>query len=142
MAYMNQEKKQSISAALKAVMPKDWKWSLSVSNHTTIVLTIAAAPHDLVGMAQAKNDEIARQRGETQGYKIKDHFTLNHHRFDESEYGAAGPVLAAAIAALYADHWDQSDIQTDYFHCAYYVDVQIGRWNKPFVCTEPVALAA
>lgn len=32
MAYMDQEKKAKIAAALKKVMPKDWKYSLSVAD--------------------------------------------------------------------------------------------------------------
>jgi len=29
--------------------------------------------------------------------------------------------------------WDKSDTMTDYFHCAYYYDIAIGKWNKPAV---------
>ena len=51
MAYMNQEKKARIAAALKTVIPPTWKWSLGVRNHSTITLTIASAPVDLCGEA-------------------------------------------------------------------------------------------
>jgi phenolic acid decarboxylase len=44
MAYVNQEKKAKI---LKKVMPKGWKYSLAVRNHSTIVCTIKSAPVDL-----------------------------------------------------------------------------------------------
>ena len=48
MAYMNQEKKAKIAAALKTVVPKGWKYSLAVRNHSSIVMNIKSAPVDLV----------------------------------------------------------------------------------------------
>lgn len=32
-----------------------------------------------------------------------------------------------------AKNWDESDSQVDYFYCNYYLDIEIGRWDKPFV---------
>lgn len=48
MAYMSQEKKAKIAAKLKQVIPHDWKYSLAVHHHSTIILRISAAPVDLV----------------------------------------------------------------------------------------------
>jgi hypothetical protein len=31
-----------------------------------------------------------------------------------------------------AGNWDKSDIQTDYFNVGWYIDVNIGKWNKPY----------
>lgn len=28
--------------------------------------------------------------------------------------------------------WDESDSMTDYFHCAFYFDYEIGKWDKHF----------
>ena len=28
--------------------------------------------------------------------------------------------------------FDKSDIMTDYFHTAYFLDINIGQWNKPY----------
>jgi hypothetical protein len=36
-------------------------------------------------------------------------------------------------AVLYGcDYFDHSESQVDYYHCAYYVNINIGKWNKPF----------
>jgi len=32
-----------------------------------------------------------------------------------------------------ADWYDNSDAQTDYFDTAYYVDVNVGKWDKPYI---------
>jgi hypothetical protein len=126
MAYMSQEKKQSIHAALKRVIPTGWKWSLAVRNHSTIVLTIAAAPVDLLG-------EIRRVcRGAT-----GTHWGVNDHCLDR-QFDQTLPLMRLIVAALNYGNHDRSDIQTDYFDVGWYVDINIGRWDRPFVCTAPV----
>lgn len=30
-------------------------------------------------------------------------------------------------------YFDKSDITSDYFHCAYYVDINIGTYEKPYI---------
>lgn len=46
-------------------------------------------------------------------------------------------VLELAAKVLAKEHWDDSDIQTDYFSCAYYMHIEIGQWNKPYTVTKP-----
>ena len=31
--------------------------------------------------------------------------------------------------------YDKSDAMVDYFDTAYYIDINIGKWNKPYVFT-------
>ena len=38
--------------------------------------------------------------------------------------------------ALMHDHWDKSDIMSDYFSCAFYPYLEIGRWDKVYICTK------
>jgi len=34
------------------------------------------------------------------------------------------------------DQWyDNSDAMTDYFDTAYYMDINVGQWDKPYVLT-------
>lgn len=141
MAYMSQEKKAKIAAALKKVMPKGWKYSLAVRHHSSIVLTIKEAPVDLIGIINAKSKANAEKWGED-FREFKDHVQLNHYHLERDYEGAVLKVLEAAKAALYsADYYDDSDAQTDYFNCAYYVHMQIGKWDKPFVYNAAAAKA-
>jgi hypothetical protein len=121
MAYVDQSKKAKIAANLKKVVPAGWKYSLAVRNHSTIVLTISAAPVNLL-------DKVVDLREGEQ------YFTLNpyHYRNQFNEKKVI-ETFAKIFAALNTDNFDHSDVQTDYFHVGHYVDVQIGRWNKPFV---------
>lgn len=135
MAFMDQIKKAKIAAALKKVMPNDWKYSLAVRHHSRIVLTIKQAPVDLIGIINAKNKAYAEKWGED-FRECSDYVQLSPYHLERNYEGDVLKVLEAAKAALYsADYYDHSDAQTDYFNCAYYVDMNIGKWDKPFVCS-------
>lgn len=48
MAYITQDQKKEIATLLKNVVPKGWKYSLAINNHSTLVMTIRSAPVDLL----------------------------------------------------------------------------------------------
>jgi hypothetical protein len=119
MAYMDQEKKAKIAANLKPILKKyGIKGSLSVRNHMTIRLTITEGKIDF-----AKEYGADSKFGiQVNPYWYQDHFT-----------GKSKEFLSEAIPAMYsADYYDRSDAMTDYFDTAYYVDVNIGKWNKQY----------
>jgi len=121
MAWMNQEKKAKIAAELKKVVPKTWKYSLSVNNHSTIVMTIKSAPVDLI--AETKN----LREGEK-----PTNFRLNHYYLDNAYDGELLATFEAIKAALNTDNFDNSDVMTDYFHVGHYIEISLGKWSKPF----------
>jgi hypothetical protein len=126
MSYIDQEGKAKIAAALKEFMPKDWKYSLAIRDHSQIVLTIQQAPVDLIKLAV-----------QTGYHSLDKHVQLGPQRLDSDFKDTEVAELFAKIKkALYgADYFDHSDSMTDYFHCAYYVAVNLGKWNKAFVNT-------
>jgi len=134
MAYVDQNKKALIAAALKLVMPKDWKWSLAIQNHSTIVLTISQTPIDLlaeytrVGNERRRYGEASHARG--------DHADVNHYHLDGAFDGELLETFSKIVVALNTDNHDRSDIQSDHFDVGHYVAVKIGRWNKPFVVSK------
>lgn len=123
MAYMNQEKKKAIAAELKKVMPKDWKYSLSVSNHSAIKMKIRSAP------------VILPENQYNKGY-----LDLNVYHWENSKLLELNPeirpIIDAAIRALNHGNWDNSDVMTDYFDKGHYVNLTFGEWDKPFVSTK------
>ena len=124
MAYMDQATKTKIAAALKAVIPAGWKYSLSVSNHSTIVCTITAAPVDIVNGVDWYEGK-ARPTYDVNPY----HFERNIVNDDLRD------TVRAIMGALNLDNFDHSDSQSDYFNVGHYVKCQFGRWNKPFTNT-------
>ncbi len=127
MAYMNQEKKRKINEALKKVVPKDWKYSLRVRHHSGIVMTISSAPIDLL-RAFAENDYFKHDEA-----TYKD---VNNYHYESSlQDKSLVEVFQKIFEALNTDNFDESDIMSDYFHVGHYVDLRIGAWDKPFICT-------
>ena len=135
MAYMNQERKAKITKMLKPILAKyKVKGSLSVNNHSTIVLTLKSGAIDFIGNSNrvCGNDFYQVQRGfkpTTSGYD-----QVNPYWFQDHYDGLAKAFLTEAMKALKsADWYDKSDAMTDYFNIAYYVDINIGKWNKPYI---------
>ena len=137
MAYMNQERKAKIASTLKPILAKyGVKGSLSVRNHSTICLTVKSGSIDFIEnfintdhntwsgkMDQRTIDSIRKSQS----------LDVNPYWFHEHFSGVAKDFLTEAFQALKsADWYDESDAQTDYFNTAYYVDLNIGKWNKPY----------
>jgi hypothetical protein len=135
MAWMSQEKKAEIAPAVKAICKKyGITASLAVRNHSTLCLNIKAGGIDFVGNS---NKVIgARPQGFGIGNPadpIKQHISVNPYWFHEHFDGKALAFLTEAMAALKGGGWyDKSDIQTDYFNTAYYIDINVGKWDKPY----------
>jgi len=114
MAYINQEKKKELAPRIKHVLKKHgMKGTLSIDNYSTIRLTLKSGSIDF------GTDSINE-------YWYKDHFADNPE--------ALG-FLSEVIPALNVGNFDNSDIMTDYFHVGWYVDVNLGKYSKPYVYT-------
>lgn len=136
MAFMNQEKKKQIAAALKIAMKGTGvKYSIAVNNHSTLVMNIKSGPVDFLANAmEVANANPGRNFGrpavpqksiQVNTYWYKEHFT-----------GQALAILEKAIPVLNTGNHDRSDIQSDYFDVGWYVNVNIGQWNKPYEVTK------
>ena len=137
MAYMSQEKKAKIAPKIKAILAKyKVKGSLSVRNHMTLCLTLKSGSIDFIANSNkvCGNDHYQVSRGfrpNTGGYD-----QVNPYHFKDHYDGVALEFMREVFAAMKgADWYDNSDAQTDYFDTAYYVDVNIGSWNKNYILT-------
>lgn len=131
MAFMSQERKAGIAAELKRVIPKGWKYSLAVRHHSTIVLTIAAAPVDLLGMMKAASAKRVEVDGHSDPLAGAKYAQVNTYYPNRS--GIPADLLEPILEALNRGNHDRSDLQTDYFDVGWYAEVSVGSWNKPFV---------
>ena len=122
MAYMSQEKKAKIAPVIKAICKKyGVKASLAVNNHSTLVLNVKSGSIDFI--KDYGDEESAAKFGiQVNPYHYKSHFT-----------GKSVKFLSEVIPAMNAGNHDRSDIQSDYFDVGWYVDVNIGKWNKPYI---------
>jgi hypothetical protein len=116
MAYYNQDRKAAVAPAIKALLKRyGMKGSLSVRDHSAVVLTLTQGPIDFDTTYEQVNV-----------YWIDRHYTGTARRFLEEAY-----------AILDQGNHNKSDTQTDYFDVGWYVDISVGRWNKPYICTSP-----
>jgi len=132
MAFMNQEKKAALAPAIKAALKKyGIKGSLAVNNYSTLVLNIKSGPIDFI---QNYNETVGQQPGGFRnGSPAESCIHVNRYWFREHFSGKAKNFLTEVIEAMMKGNHDRSDSQTDYFDVGWYVDVNIGKWNKPYV---------
>ena len=138
MAYFSQEKKARIAPVVKALLNKyGLKGSLSVDNHSTVCLTIKSGRIDFMGNAYEVMKENEWKRNPSWGpVERPTHLGVNQYHLGMTHSGVALEFLEKAIAALKgADWYDRSDAMTDYFDTAYYIDIRIGKWDKPYEYT-------
>ena len=140
MAYMSQEKKAKIVAAVKPILKKyGLKGTFAVGNHSTIVLNLKSGKIDFVEnyIATDKAGITGKKMSQDQIDYIRRNNSLdvNPYWFQEHFSGKAKAALTEIFTAMKSagDWYDRSDSMVDYFDTAYYVDVNIGKWNKPYV---------
>ena len=116
MAYISSEDVKVIRENIKKSFPSKDGWKISVTKHhcTTIVVAIMQSPKK---------------------YNFEGYVQVNHYYIekDSNFTDEQKSVLKKLVEIISKKHWDKSDIMTDYFHCAFFIQLYIGKWNKPCV---------
>lgn len=133
MAYVSKELKASISPVIKDLLKRyGLKGSLSVNNHSTLVLTVSSGRIDFIGNYNAVCSKVPRPE-HLPFQPAAGHIQVNPYWCQEHFEGRAKDFLGKAVTALKGPtYFDHSDIQTDYFHCSHYISINIGRWDRPY----------
>lgn len=144
MAYMSQERKAQIAERLKPILKQyDVKGTLSVWNNSTIVLTITKGPIDFIGnnLIAGKGSQDVKAARTSGGY-----MDVNPYWFQEQFDGIALEFIRKVNDAMNLSgdkdaNFDRSDLMSDYFDVGWYVDINIGKYGKPYQLTgAPVAV--
>ena len=138
MAYMCQTKKKAIAPQIKAVLKKyGMTGTIAVRNHSSLVVNLKKGALDLIGDANIHNKEYAERTG-NQCYEVKDYLQVNPYYAEEwstcKKIASFYKELLAAMHGVgsgFANH-NNSDIMTDYFDVGWYVDINVGDWDKPY----------
>ena len=131
MAYINQETKANIVAAVKPILKKyGVKASFAVDNHSTFVVNIKSGQLDFIGNYNA----VQYDRYGKDDSPAKDYLDINQYWFNEHFVGEVKDFIAELYTAIkQAGNWfDKSDAMTDYFNTAFYIDVNVGRWDRAY----------
>ena len=139
MAYVSQELKAKLAPTIKAICKKyGVKASIAVRNHSTLVLNIKQGRIDFIEnfIETDANGLTGKKMGQDQIDYIRKNRSLdvNPYWYKEHFSGRALNFLKEVIPEMNNGNWDKSDIQSDYFNVGWYIDVNIGKWNKPYVC--------
>jgi hypothetical protein len=113
MAYISQKDKAELAPGIKRVLKKyGVKGSIAIKHHMSLVVNLQSGPID---------------------FDMDDYTSVNVYHIDRHYTGVAKQFLNELLTAMKGTKWfDKSDIMTDYFHTAYYCNINVGRWNKPY----------
>lgn len=112
MAYITADEVKVIRNNLKKEFP-EFKFSVTRDNSTAIAVCIMSGPVEFVpGKPNAQ---------------------LNHFYPDNYQHA---DILKKMIAIVNAKNYDNSDTMTDYFDVGYFVHIEQGKWDKPYVLVQ------
>jgi hypothetical protein len=125
MAYISKEQVAMKTINLKALNKQyGIKASFSGSNSISLTLTIHSG---VIDFFEYLDSEIRDKY--TEIYYLQ----LNHYYISEwFEDSKAKEYLLKAYSIMLEGHYNNSDIQSDYFDVAWYMHIQIGKWDKPY----------
>ena len=142
MAYFTQEQKKQMTPKIKAVLSQyGLKGSLSVNNHSTVVLTIQQGAIDFIGntlrvaehtLAEQPTNKMLKTSVEQDRVRPPKYLSANQYHYQSHHTGDALRCLKDLFAILFEGNHDRSDIMTDYFDVGWYVNLHIGRWDRPY----------
>lgn len=135
MAYVSQEKKAEIVALAKPILKKyDIKASFAVRNHSTIVCNIKSGKIDLIAnFLSTTNSPIYKTQDGLPREGVTCVEDINPYHYQDEFSGKALNFLNELFTALNHKNYNNSDSQIDYFDVGHYIDVNIGKWNKPYI---------
>ena len=133
MAWMNQERKAKIVKAAKPVLAKYGVKATFRCNRHAITCTLKSGSIDFISHFNTDRHPI-----DTDKVRSRYNFEVNPYWFNEHyKDGVAKSFISEMVDALKAaDYYDRSDISTDYFDTAYYYNLKVGDWNKPYTLTK------
>lgn len=103
---------------IKEIAPNT-KWSIT-SDHLSIHVTLMSAPF-----------EVFMPINE---YRTTGHMPVNQYYIENMNLTPEATEMFTKVKEfLWSYNYDNSDIQSDYFDTNFYLHMNIGKWDKPFV---------
>lgn len=123
MAYITTEKVRNIRNELKREFT-NLKFSVKRVNHSKVSITIKSGDLDFIGDYKIDSSDI-----------IGDYIVVSryHYEKDFKDSEILRALEKINQIAYGQGYYDNSDSMTDYFDTAYYVDIKIGDWDKPYI---------
>jgi hypothetical protein len=137
MAYMSQERKKSLEPKIKEILKKyGIKATLGVRHHSTLQLKIKSGTinffEDEARAIEESNVGRPSYAPTPDQIRAQTYSQVNPYWLHEHYVGKAKDFLMEVRDAMNIGNHDNSDIQSDYFDVGWYVDIDIGQWDKPY----------
>ena len=138
MAYVSQERKANLAPQIKAVLKKyGMKGTIAVRHHSTLVVNIRAGKLDVCGnwFENLREDSYYLENNNA----APESLDVNTYHIDSNYTGEVADFLNELVDAMNGvgseteANFDKSDSMTDYFHVGWYIDINVGRYNKPYI---------
>lgn len=128
MAYMSQERKKALAPAVKAILKEyGLTGALGVNHHSSLVLTIRSGPVDFIGLREINH------HGRDVETSVPTYIQVNTYHIESHYNGKAQEVLTKLYDAMMVGNHDNSDMMSDYHDVGWYVDINVGKWDVPYV---------
>lgn len=118
----------NVRKALKGKYP-DCTFSVTISRYSggqSLSISLMAAPFDVF------TDAVDEYTKKSQHDQVNHYYIGESNRYTEK----AKEVLLFANRAANDYNFDDSDGMIDYFHTNFYLHLNIGKWDKPFIRTN------
>jgi len=123
MAYIKTEEVKQIREALKNKYP-NIKWSITREHYSNINVCILKSDIDFSDI-------------ESSGYYRINHYHLD--KYPEHHQKLFNDIVDIIMNSSDRKWFDKSDSMSDYFHVAFYFDLSIGKYAKPYINTQIAA---
>lgn len=141
MAYISQTEKQIIVQAIKPIMQKyGFKATFSTPHNSTFCVNIKSGNLDVIQnytRATIKNNRhfanFQDRLKHIEYIKLINNINVNTYSIDSNYYGNTRKFLNELLATIKSSgNWyNNSDTQTDYFHIAFYIDINFVNYKNP-----------
>ena len=127
---------------LKAEFP-NCKFSVTVKDGRSLTVALMESPFKIF------EKDVDVYGNNIDGRSSLNHYYLKHQYTEQCHYhtgqivhrcnggvfltAKAWDMLIRVCEVASVENWDESDSQVDYFNCNYYLNVRIGKWDKPVI---------
>mgnify|MGYP005676043177 FL=1 len=126
MAYIGKEDVKAIREELKATFPK-FKFGVRKRDWNQVTVTVKEGPTDFSSCFRGDD-------GYAQINQYHTHMYGEHQAFFDAIHKIIKTAPIKGEGYWKGKGWyDKSDAMTDYFDTAYYISMNVGEWNKPYV---------
>lgn len=143
--YSNDLSMADLAVIFRAYVKKHWpqcRFSVTRKHYDSFYIALMQAPFS--PWCDLEDPEVKweiERRKQENPYYAPEHpmktgnKQINHYHIESDLLlsPAAKTLFKDICAFVQSYNFDYSDSQTDYFHTNFYLNLEIGRWNKPFV---------